>query len=120
MAEAVVRCPHCQSDAVVKYGKASNGKERFCCQQRDHCGRTFLRAYTYPGRTPEVKRQIVEMTLNGSGIRDIARVLRVGPNTVLKELKKSVRPVASEHQRRRGMLSRLDHGRSAACGSGGG
>ena len=36
MAEAVVRCPHCQSDAVVKYGKASNGKERFRCQQREH------------------------------------------------------------------------------------
>jgi hypothetical protein len=36
-----------------------------------------------------VKRQIVEMTLNGSGIRDIARVLRVGPNTGLKELKKA-------------------------------
>jgi transposase-like protein len=43
MAEAVVRCPHCQSEAVVKYGKASNGKERFRCQQREHCGRTFLR-----------------------------------------------------------------------------
>ena len=88
MTAAVVRCPHGQSYAVVKYKKASNGKERFCYQQRDRCGRTFLRAYTYPGRTPEVKRQIVEMTLNGSGIRDIARVLRVGPNTVLKELKK--------------------------------
>ena len=120
MAEAVVRCPHCQSEAVVKYGKASNGKERFRCQQGERCGRTFIRTYTYPGRTPEVKRRMVEMTLNGSGIRDIARVLQVGPNTVIKELKKSVRPVASEHQRRRGVLFRLDHGRSAACGSGGG
>jgi transposase-like protein len=36
-----------------------------------------------------VKRQIVEMTLNGSGVRDIARVLQVGPNTVIKELKKT-------------------------------
>src|SRR5262249_42512373 len=88
MAEAVVRCPHCQSDAVVKYGKASNGKERFRCQQREDCGRTFLRTYAYPGRLPEVKRQMVEMTLTGSGIRDIMRVLQVGPNTVIKELKK--------------------------------
>lgn len=30
------------------------------------------------------------MTLNGSGRQDIARVLQVGPNTVLKEIKKSV------------------------------
>ena len=35
MAEAVMRCPHCQSEAVVKYGTASNGKERFRCQQSE-------------------------------------------------------------------------------------
>ena len=70
MAAAVVRCPHCQSDAVVKYGKASNGKERFRCQQSYRCGRTFLRSYAYPGGLPTVKQQIVDMTLKvvGSGI----------------------------------------------------
>ena len=120
MAEAVVRCPHCQSEAVVKYGKASNGKARFRCQQREQCGRTFMRTYAYPGRLPEVKRQIVEMTLNGSGVRDIARVLQVGPNTVIKELKKSARPLTSEQKRGRGVLSRRDHGRSAARGGRGG
>jgi transposase-like protein len=40
----------------------------------------------YPGRQPEVKQQIVEMTLNGSGVGDILRVLRVSFATVLKEL----------------------------------
>jgi transposase-like protein len=89
MAEAVVRGPHCRSDMVVKYGKASNGKARFRCQQREHCGRTFLQTYEYPGCLPTVKQQMVEMTLNGSGTRDIARVLQVVPNTVLKELKKA-------------------------------
>ena len=92
MAEAVVRCPHCQSEAVVKYGKASNGKERFRCQQREDCGRTFLRTYTSPGRLPEVKRQMVEMTLNGSGVRDMARVLQSSPSTVIGELKKRPAP----------------------------
>ena len=90
MAVEAVRCPHCQGEAVVKYGRASNGKERFRCQQSERCGRTFIRGYAYPGRVPEVKRQIVEMTLNGSGVRDIVRVLQVGPNTVLKELKKKL------------------------------
>ena len=88
MAEEAIRCLHCHSEAVVRYGRASNGKERYRCQQREQCGRTFIRAYAYPGCLPEVKQQIVEMTLNGSGIRDIARVLQVGPTTVLKELKK--------------------------------
>lgn len=37
---------------------------------------------------PTVKQQMVEITLNGSGILDIARVLQVGSNTIIKELKK--------------------------------
>ena len=120
MAEAAVRCPHCQSEAVVKYGKASNGKARFRCQQREQCGRTFLRSYAYPGCLPTVKQQIVEMTLNGSGIRDIVRVLQVGPNTVLKELKKSSRPLVGKQKRGGRLLSGRDDGRSTARGSGGG
>ena len=114
MAEAVVRCPHCQSDAVVKYGKTSNGKERFRCQQTVQCGRTFLRSYAYPGCLPTVKQKMVEMTLNGSGIRDIARVLQVGPNTVIKELKKSVGPLTSQHERSGRLLSGGDGGRGTA------
>src|SRR5262249_432991 len=88
MAMEAVRCPHCQSEAVVKYGTATNGKARYRCQQAASCGRTFIQAYAYAGGTGGGKGQIVEMTLNGSGIRDIARVLRVSPNTVIRELKK--------------------------------
>ena len=88
MTVEAVRCPHCPSEAVVKYGTASNGKARYRCQQSETCGRTFVHVYTYPGCVPAVKRQMVEMTLNGSGIRDIARVLHVSPNTVMSTLKK--------------------------------
>jgi transposase-like protein len=114
MAEAAVKCPHCQSEAVVKYGKTSNGKERFRCQQSAECGRTFVRSYAYPGCLPTVKQQILDMTLNGSGIRDIARVLHVGSNTVMRELKKSGRAFPGQQKRRGGVLSGRDHGRSAA------
>ncbi len=120
MAETAVKCPHCQSEAVVKYGKTSNGKERFRCQQREQGGRTFLQSYAYPGCLPSVKPQIVDMTLNGSGIRDIARVLHVGSNTVLRELKKSRRSVPGQQERRRGLVSGCDHGRRAARRSRGG
>jgi transposase-like protein len=44
----------------------------------------------YKGRCPEIKEQIVAMALNGSGIRDTARVLKISPTTVLNELKKRV------------------------------
>jgi len=40
---------------------------------------------------PEVKRQIGDMALNGSSIRDTARVLGVSPTTVLTTLKKKRR-----------------------------
>ena len=50
---------------------------------------TFGLDSAYPGRKREIKKQIVDMTVNGSGVRDIARVLRVSTATVLKELKKN-------------------------------
>ena len=113
MAEAAVKCPHCQSDTVVKYGKTSTGTERFRCQQSAACGRTFVRPYAYPGCLPTVTQQIVDMTRKGRGSRDLARVLHVGPKTVMREVKKRRRAVPGQHQRRGGVLSGGDHGRSA-------
>ena len=52
MAMEGVQCPHCQGSEVVKYGTASNGKARYRCQQDEACGRTFIRAYAYPGCLP--------------------------------------------------------------------
>ena len=80
-----MRGPHCQSETVVKYGRASNGKARYRGQQLAQWGRTFIGAYAYPGRLPEGKRQIVEMTLKGSGVRDSARVLQISPSTGIGE-----------------------------------
>ena len=120
MVEAAVRCPHCQSEAVVKYGRTSNGKERFRCQHSAQCGRTFLRSYVYPGCLPTVKQQIVDMTLNGRGSREIARVLHVGPKTGMREVKKRRRAVPGQPQRRGGVLSGGDHGRRTARGGRGG
>ena len=42
------------------------------------------------------------MTLNGSGIRDSARVLHVGPHTGMKEVKKSLRALAGQRERGEG------------------
>jgi len=53
--------------------------------------RIFLLQYHNTGRLPAVKRQMVDMALNGSGIRDTARVLGVSPMTVMSTLKKKRR-----------------------------
>lgn len=84
-----VECPDCHSAEVVKHGKSTVGKQRYRCQNCDCPYRTFVLNQTYPGRTRQVKQQIVEMTLNGSGVRDIARVLHVSPTTVIQEFKKN-------------------------------
>jgi transposase-like protein len=88
MASVPVYCPQCDSDQVVKRGKTETGKQRYLCQNDACSQRTFIRDYRYRGRLPEVKRQIIDMALNGSGIRDTARVLGISKDTVLSELKK--------------------------------
>lgn len=41
------------------------------------------------GYLPQVKQQISDMAINGSGILNTARVLRISPTTVIEELKKN-------------------------------
>jgi transposase-like protein len=48
---------------------------------------TFLLDCFYNGALPEVKSKIIEMALNGNGIRDTARVLKISPTTVIGEKK---------------------------------
>ncbi len=85
-----VLCPHCESDQVVKRGKTENGKQRYLCQNTACATKTFILDYAYNGYLPEVKKQIIDMSVNGSGVRDTARVLEISPNTVISELKKRV------------------------------
>jgi transposase-like protein len=83
-----VCCPHCGSERVVKRGKTGDGKQRYLCQNEACSHRTFIRDYRNRGYLPAVKQQIIEMAVNGGGIRDTARVLGISKDTVLSELKK--------------------------------
>lgn len=87
-----VQCIHCHSTEVVKSGKSAEGKQRYRCQNDDCPYTTFIRDYTYSGCLQDVKQQIGEMALKGSGIRDIARVLDISTDTVIKELKNKPQP----------------------------
>ena len=77
-----VRCPHCQSEQIVKRGKTGCGTQRYLCQNPTCATGSFLLDYRYLGRLPEVKHQIIDMSLNASGVRDTARVLRISTDTV--------------------------------------
>ena len=83
--ETKIRCIHCNSKDVVKFGQQGNGTPRCKCKK---CGKTFQTEYMSSGAKPETKVMIIKMSLNGSGIRDISRVLSVDKNTVMSVLKK--------------------------------
>ena len=91
MVSVPVQCPHCQSTEVIKAGKQANGTQRYQCQNGQCERRIFLLHYQHRGRVLEVRHQVVDMALNGSGVRDTARVLRISPTTVIAVLKKSRR-----------------------------
>ena len=91
MVSIPVQCPHCHSTEVIKAGHQANGTQRYQCQNGQCERRIFLLQYQDRGRVPEVRRQVVDMAINGSGIRDTARVLRISPTTVIAVLKKSRR-----------------------------
>jgi insertion element IS1 protein InsB len=86
-----VQCPQCHSDQVIKGGMTKAGKQRYRCQNLNCPRYSFVLDPTYLGHLPEVKEQIIDMALNGSGIRDTARVLKISPTTVINELKKKSR-----------------------------
>ena len=96
MVSVPVQCPHCQSTAVIKAGTQANGTQRYQCHNGQCARRIFLLQYQDRGRVLEIHRQVVDMALNGSGIRDTARVLRISPTTVIAVLKKRPR-TATRH-----------------------
>ena len=83
-----VRCPSCQSEHVIKGGMTDTGKQRYCCHNSRCSHQSFLLDSAYKGRSPQIKQQGIDLSLNGSGVRDTARVLGSSPTTVLNELKK--------------------------------
>ena len=84
-----IKCPHCQSTNVVKNGFSGEGKQRYLCQEEKCSCRSFILNYSYNGCRKEIKQKIPKMVVNGSGIRDTARVLNVSSHTVMKKLKKN-------------------------------
>ncbi len=83
-----VICPICETKKISKFGKQKNGTQRYCCGNLNCKRKTFILNYTNRGCLEEVKQKILEMAINGSGIRDTARVLSISPMTVIGNIKK--------------------------------
>ena len=85
MAVIEVSCIHCHTtDGVLKNGKAPTGLQRYICR---NCNRSFQLDFIYNANKPGVHERIVDMAMNGSGVRDTGRVLGISPTTVISHLK---------------------------------
>jgi transposase len=87
MAKIDVKCRYCiETEQVIKAGHSISKQQRYYCGS---CSKYFQLDYINNGSKPGIKEQILEMAINGSGVRDTVRVLKVGINTVIRTLKKS-------------------------------
>jgi insertion element IS1 protein InsB len=84
MAYQEVSCPHCHRTSVNKRGFSAVGIQRYWCKR---CHRTFQTQYRYNACKPGVNDQILDHTMNGSGVRDIWRSLKVCTETILNTIK---------------------------------
>ncbi|NIG98201.1 MAG: hypothetical protein G5701_02950 [Serratia symbiotica] len=77
--------PHCQSDDVCHYGRTPSGHQRFLCKS---CRRAFQLFCIYEASKPGTQGNIVvDMAFNGASVRDTAKTLKIGINTVIRILK---------------------------------
>ena len=63
-------CPICKSTKLIKSGKTTNGKQRYCCKE---CSKRFIINYSYNAYQPNTNQQIILFTKEGLGIRSTAR-----------------------------------------------
>ena len=85
MITVTIECPKCGSTNLVKNGKSKSGHQKCHCKD---CNAYFQLNYTYNACREGVEEQVWEMSLNGSGTRDIGRVLSISKDTVTSILKK--------------------------------
>ncbi|WP_420882944.1 IS1 family transposase [Zooshikella ganghwensis] len=84
---------------MKKIGYTPEGKQRYLCKSQS-CKKSFILDYSNKAYQPGVKETIIDMTMNGSGIRDIARVLGISRNTVIDTIKKRGSELHTVNKRR--------------------
>ncbi len=88
-----ITCPACSSLNIKKNGINKQRKQRYRCKG---CGRQFILKYRYRAYLKHLRELIVPMCLNGSGIRDISRVLQVSATTVMKVIRRQAEFLPAE------------------------
>jgi transposase-like protein len=78
-----VTCRHCGSDAIVRYGVAPNGKQKYLCHT---CGRQSRANPSPNGYEEERREEILRAYEERSSLRGLERTFGVSRNTVSRWL----------------------------------
>jgi transposase-like protein len=78
---APIRCPLCGSvHRQAKHGKTMSGSQKYRCHA---CARNYNPAPKRQGYPPEMRLRAVQMYVDGTSFRRIARLLEVNHQTVV-------------------------------------
>ena len=88
MVQIAVKCPVCGGTDISKNGKSRGDVQRYICNEKECGGKSFMLEYKNNGCKPGIEKQIIDMTTNASGIRDISRNLGISTDKVMSTLKK--------------------------------
>jgi len=93
MVTITLLCPNCNSDKLVRNGRAPNGKQRYLCCE---CKRSSRENPTSRGYSDERKEEILRAYEERSSLRGLERTFKVSRYTVAKWIKKSSRIASFE------------------------
>jgi transposase-like protein len=93
MVTITVLCQHCQSQNIIRYGRAPNGKQRYLCR---HCGRRRRNHPTSTAYSAEERELILRAYDERSSLCGLTRTFGVARNTVTEWVKKKSRVTAIE------------------------
>ncbi|MCK0202191.1 IS1-like element transposase [Ornithobacterium rhinotracheale] len=74
----VKECRNCSNKTFIRYGYTKGGKRRIRCTI---CGKTKVEEYTYKAYNENINQSIIKFTIEGVGIRGMARILQISTNT---------------------------------------
>ena len=83
MITRVVICPDCQSEHVIGFGRTTGGHARYRCKDGKRC---FSDA-PERGHSDAFKEQVLAAYQERASMHGIARVFKIGRNTLTKWLK---------------------------------
>src|SRR5713226_4812251 len=93
MITITIHCPHCESDALVRNGRAPNGKQKYFCRECRRQSRDNPTPHAYPeARREEILRAYEER----SSLRGLERTFGVSRTSVISWIKKSRKAARAE------------------------